>query len=54
MPPVREGEWMPVPEAVAFGKERARAAVRFTASLYLTAWRLSERLEFEDWVIRSE
>lgn len=54
MPSVGESEWSPVPEVVAFGTERARESVRFTASLYLTAWRLSERLEFEDWVIRSE
>ncbi len=53
MPPAGEGEWTPVQEVVAFGMERAREAVRFTASLYLTAWRLSEKLKFEDWVDRA-
>ena len=54
LPPAGEGEWTPVPEVVAFGMERAREAVKFTASLYLTAWQLSESLEFEDWVVRTD
>lgn len=54
MPPAGEGEWTPVPDVVAFGLERAREAVKFTASLYLTAWQLSEGLEFEDWVVRAD
>ena len=54
LPPAGEGEWTPVPEVVAFGMERAREAVTFTASLYVTAWHLSESLEFEDWVVRAD
>ena len=54
LPPAGEGEWTPVPEVVAFGMKRAREAVAFTASLYLTAWQLSESLEFEDWVVRTD
>ena len=36
-------------EVRAFAAERARAATRFTAALYLTAWELSGRLQLPDW-----
>ena len=32
----------PTPALVKFTNDRAREAVRWTASLYLTAWKLSE------------
>lgn len=41
--------WRPSKEVRDFAEERAGAAVRFTASLYLTAWRLSEKTTFPDW-----
>ena len=53
LPPAGEGAWSPAPEVVAFGTERAMEAARFTASLYLTGWRLSGGLKFEDWVDRA-
>ncbi len=37
------------PEVRAFAWERARAATRFTASLYLTAWELSAQVELPGW-----
>lgn len=50
--PPREGEWKPSPEIRAFTEERARAAVRFTGSLYLTAWRNSAKVRLPDWLER--
>jgi hypothetical protein len=38
--------------AAAFAAERLRAAVRFTASLYLTAWRDSGAIKLPDWYRR--
>ena len=35
-----------------FGEDRARAAVNFTASLYWTAWRLSEGVRLPSWLVR--
>ncbi|MCJ7543377.1 MAG: hypothetical protein MUP47_02235, partial [Phycisphaerae bacterium] len=37
------------PEVAAFAQERMRAAAIFTASLYLTAWRDSAKIEIPDW-----
>ena len=54
LPPAGQGEWEPVPEVVDFGTGRAREATRFTAALYLTAWRLSGQVGFESWVDRAE
>lgn len=39
--------------ARAFAEERGRVAVAFTASLYLTAWRLSEGIRLPSWLKRS-
>ena len=36
----------------AFGEDRARAAVNFTASLYWTAWKLSEEVRLPSWLKR--
>ena len=38
--------------ARSFGDERARASVRFTAALFLTAWKLSEQIELPGWLKR--
>ena len=35
-----------------FAEARARAAVHFTSSLYLTAWRISEDLRLPEWLER--
>ena len=37
-----------------FGDERAREATRFTAALFLTAWRRSEAVVLPEWLQRSE
>ena len=40
--------------AAAFAAERLRACARFTASLYLTAWKDSRSIRFPDWHKREE
>ena len=47
-------ERKPVASVKQFATERAREAVRFTAALYLTAWRMSEKVELPDWLDRAE
>jgi hypothetical protein len=42
------------PAVTAFAYARCREAVRFTASLYLTAWRLSATVPVEKWLDRSK
>ena len=37
------------PAVRAFALERARAAIRFTAALYLTAWEISARVKLPRW-----
>lgn len=44
--------WKPSPALLAFTKERARAATGFTASLFLTAWRDSARIQLPSWLSR--
>jgi len=39
-------------EVRLFGTSRARAATGFTASLYLTAWRMSAKIELPRWLRR--
>lgn len=51
--PPREGEWKPSPEVRAFARERGREASRFTASLYLTAWRNSAGVKLPVWLDRA-
>ncbi len=53
LPPQNEREaWTPNPEAREFGIERGRESVRFLASLYLTAWKNSEKLPLPSWLQR--
>ena len=47
-------DWAREQEVVDFALERTRESVRFTASLVLTAWRLSEGLKIEGWLDRSK
>ena len=42
----------PSPALLDFTTERSREAVRWTASLYLTAWKLSEDLRLPGWLER--
>ena len=42
----------PSPALLDFTKDRSRESVRWTASLYLTAWQLSEDLELPEWLER--
>ena len=44
----------PSPAVIAFTNERAREAVRWTASLYLTAWKLSEDIKLPGWLDRAQ
>ena len=46
--------WKPTPAIERFAGERARAATRFTASLYLWAWRKSETIKLPRWLEREE
>lgn len=54
IPNYDEKNWKKDKEVVAFAQDRARQAVRLTASLYLTAWKMSESLTFDDFVKRAE
>ena len=47
-------DWKKDDEVIAFANDRARESVRFTAQLYLTAWKLSESLTFDDYIKRAE
>ena len=40
--------------AARFGRQQAVAAAQFTASLYLTAWRVSEEVRLPGWLDRPE
>ena len=42
----------PSDKLLAFTKERSREGVRWTASLYLTAWNLSENINLPGWLER--
>lgn len=53
--PAREDQVSPLPPAVrVFTEQRYRAAVRFTASLFLTAWEKSAEVELPGWLIRDK
>ncbi|MDE0301219.1 MAG: hypothetical protein OXN17_21530 [Candidatus Poribacteria bacterium] len=53
LPNTRDKEWVSVPAVVEFAHERARESVRLTASLYLTAWKISKSVELPNWLNRS-
>ena len=44
----------PTPALVDFTNDRARESVRWTASLYLTAWKLSENIRLPGWLDRAK
>ena len=44
----------PTPALVDFTNDRAREGVRWTASLYLTAWKLSEDIKLPGWLDRAK
>lgn len=46
--------WKEDKDVVAFANDRARESVRFTAALYLTAWRMSQGLTFDDFIKREK
>jgi len=50
--PPTSGEWKPSPEILAFTRERGRAGTRFTAALFLTAWRDSASIKLPAWLKR--
>ncbi len=53
LPKKGEEEWSVSKSVAEFVNERTRAAVRFTAQLYLTAWQQSKSVKFEGWFDRS-
>ena len=52
--PPASGAWTPSAEMRAYTLERARAATRFTAALYLSAWRNSATVQLPPWLEREE
>ena len=44
----------PTPALLDFTNDRARESVRWTASLYLTAWKLSEDIKLPGWLDRAK
>jgi hypothetical protein len=50
--PPESGAWTPSPAARELGIERGRAATKFLASLYLTAWKKSASIELPPWLER--
>ena len=44
----------PTPALIDFTNDRARESVRWTASLYLTAWKLSENVKLPGWLERAQ
>ncbi|MGB5889522.1 MAG: hypothetical protein WBH75_06055 [Thermoanaerobaculia bacterium] len=52
LPEIEDGESRLAPAVRVFTAQRYRAAVRFTARLFLTAWEKSAEVELPDWLIR--
>lgn len=50
--PPATGSWTPSPQIRQFTLDRARAGTRFTATLFLTAWRNSEKVTLPTWLVR--
>ena len=47
-------DWKNEPAVRAFAEKHAREAARFTVSLYLTAWKMSEKIRVPGWIDRGE
>lgn len=47
-------DWKNEPAVRAFAEKHAREAARFTVSLYLTAWKMSEKIRLPGWIDRGE
>ncbi len=52
--PAAEAQMDAASPAAALAAERLAACVRFTTSLYLTAWRMSEKIDLPKWHQREE
>ena len=50
--PPENGAWKPQSQVIDFAWERGREATRFTAALYLTAWKKSASLKLPEWLER--
>ena len=48
-----KGDYRATPAVESFALERGRTAARFTAQLFLTAWRDSEKIKLPDWLKRA-
>ncbi len=53
-PKIFDKNWKSTPQLQDFTTERARAATRFTASLFLTAWRDSAKIQLPVWLSREK
>ena len=50
----KDVDWKNEPAVRAFAEAQAKEAARFTAALYLTAWKMSEKVRLPGWVDRAE
>ena len=53
-PKYGQKDWKEDKKVIAFATDRARESVRFTASLFLTAWRNSDGIKLEGWLDRNK
>ena len=50
----KDVDWKHEPAVRAFAEAQAKHATRFTVSLYLTAWKMSEKIKLPGWIDRRE
>ena len=48
----KDVDWKNEPAVRAFAEEQAKEAARFTIALYLTAWKMSEKIKLPGWIDR--
>ena len=53
LPKYGQKDWKADEEVIAFANERVRESVRFTASLFVTAWKNSATLKLPGWLDRN-
>ncbi len=50
----KDVDWKNEPAVRGFATSQAKEAARFTVSLYLTAWKMSEKIRLPSWIDRNE
>ena len=50
----KDKDWKNEPAVRAFAEKHAKRAAGFTVSLYLTAWKMSEKIRLPGWIDRGE